>query len=296
MSKKNRSGQALERQDASLAEKLMDQAIELSIEEDLGPYSDRHKDVTTEATVSPGCIARARVELRQKAIIAGMPVFEKVMKHFDRELSIKRLYQEGEYIEGVPTDIITIEGNAAAILTSERLALNLMQRISAVATLTYEFSKRAKPIEILHTRKTTPCLRAFERYAVLQGGGALHRSGLYDRILIKENHIVMAGSIKAAIARSKERFPEIEIEIEARTMTEVKEAAGQKVDIILLDNMSSEMVKEAVRLIAGRARIEVSGGITLDCLDSYLIEGVDFISIGALTHSAKSIDMSLILL
>ncbi|MCA9805410.1 MAG: carboxylating nicotinate-nucleotide diphosphorylase [Cyanobacteria bacterium HKST-UBA02] len=263
--------------------------------EDLG--LEKIGDVTTLATVPEDARAQARVELRQPAMIAGLTIFQSVMQELDRDLNLDFLCREGDRVAGTPCDILRVTGNARAILTAERLALNLLQRMSAIATMTGRFVEKARGsgIEILHTRKTTPGLRAFERYAVLVGGGSLHRAGLYDRVLIKENHITMAGSVAEAVMRSRKAWPALIVEIETRTLAEVEEAVEAGADIILLDNMKPDQVREAVRLVAGAGRLEVSGGINLDNLDSYLIQGIDYISVGALTHSVPAVDMSLIL-
>lgn len=277
------------------ARTLCERAIALGLAEDLG--LEKTGDVTTLATVPADATAQARVELRQPATIAGLEIFQAVMHGLDRELKLAFLCREGDRVAGTPCDILRITGNARAILTAERLALNLLQRMSAIATMTGRFVDKARGsgIEILHTRKTTPGLRAFERYAVLVGGGTLHRAGLYDRVLIKENHITMAGSVTEAVRRARLACPDLIVEVETRTLAEVEEAVGAGADIILLDNMKPDRVREAVALAAGAARLEVSGGINLDNLDSYLIAGIDYISVGALTHSVPAVDMSLIL-
>lgn len=277
------------------ARTLCERAIALGMAEDLG--LENAGDVTTLATVPPDAGAQARVELRQPAIIAGLEVFQMVMHGLDRDLKLDFHCQEGDRVAGTPCDILRVTGNARAILTAERLALNLLQRMSAIATMTGRFVEKARGsgIEILHTRKTTPGLRAFERYAVLVGGGTLHRAGLYDRVLIKENHITMAGSVKESVRLSRLACPDLIVEVETRTLAEVEEAVEAGADIILLDNMKPEQVREAVSLVKGAARLEVSGGINLDNLASYLIPGIDYISVGALTHSVPAVDMSLTL-
>lgn len=273
--------------------KILDLAIDLAIKEDLG--LEENMDITTEATVPANCMAKASILLKQKAVVAGSQVAILVFERFSNDIKAIELIKEGTYIDEVPTTIIELSGPARAILTAERLALNLMQRMSGVATLTRAFVDRVKDtgIEILDTRKTTPCLRAFDRIAVHLGGGTNHRSGLYDQVLIKDNHIAIAGSISKAIDYARQKFPDKSLEIETRTLDEVIEAVSKKPDTILLDNMLPDMVRSAIETISGQARIEISGGITLDTIDSYLINGVDAISIGALTHSPRAVDISL---
>ena len=273
--------------------RVMESAIELAIEEDLGITGN--SDITTDSIVDEKKTASADITVKQKAVLAGLAVVESLFLKFDSTMEFERFAQEGEEIDSPPSVVLKINGLARAILKGERLALNLLQRMSGVATITRSFWQKSKAygIEILDTRKTTPCLRAFERLAVIAGGGVNHRSGLYDQFLIKDNHIMMAGSVSRAIDLARKAHPEKKIEIETRNLDEVQEAVLKEADIILLDNMSPAMVKEAVGLVSGRARIEISGGITSETIDGYFIEGVDAISIGALTHSAKAIDIGL---
>ena len=195
----------------------------------------------------------------------------------------------------MPAILAEIEGTARAVLTGERVALNLVGRLSGIASLTHRFAELAAGtgVTILDTRKTTPGLRALERYAVRCGGGANHRDGLYDAILVKENHLRLAGGVSAAVAALRANANGLPIEVEAETLDQVREALAAGVERILLDNMSPEQVAEAVSLAGGSAELEASGGISLATVRSFAESGVDFISVGALTHSARSLHVSL---
>jgi nicotinate-nucleotide pyrophosphorylase (carboxylating) len=194
-----------------------------------------------------------------------------------------------------PGDVLaTVEGPASALLTAERTALNLLQRLSGIATATRAYvDAAAGRITVLDTRKTTPNLRALEKYAVRVGGGANHRFGLFDLILIKDNHVRLAGGIGAAVAKARAASPGVPVEVEAQTVAEAAAAADAGADIILLDNMSTPEIREAVRIIAGRAKTELSGGVTLARIPELATTGADFVSVGALTHSVQAADISL---
>ena len=288
--------------DANL-ESMLDRAIDLALDEDLGALAGINGavDITTVSTVPSKARGRARVIVKEPTVLAGIDVLERVFNRLaarqaePEQFSFEAFYEEGTYIKDCPTVVLSIEGPARAILTGERLALNLMQRMCGVATITRSFVEKVEGsgIKVLDTRKTTPCLRAFDRIAVHLGGGVNHRSGLYDRILIKDNHIAMAGSIKAAIEAARNSYPEASIEVETRTLEEVEQASALEPEYILLDNMSPKMVKEAIAIIDGRSLVEISGGINIATIATYVIEGVDAISVGALTHSAPAIDISL---
>lgn len=290
--------------DANL-ESMLDRAIDLALDEDLGALAGINGavDITTVSTVPSKARGRARVIVKEPTVLAGIDVLERVFNRLaarqaePEQFSFKAEadYKEGTYIKDCPTVVLSIEGPARAILTGERLALNLMQRMCGVATITRSFVEKVEGsgIKVLDTRKTTPCLRAFDRIAVHLGGGVNHRSGLYDRILIKDNHIAMAGSIKAAIEAARNSYPEASIEVETRSLEEVEQASALEPEHILLDNMSPKMVKEAIAIIDGRSLVEISGGINIATIATYVIEGVDAISVGALTHSAPAKDISL---
>jgi nicotinate-nucleotide pyrophosphorylase (carboxylating) len=272
---------------------LAREAIALALREDLGgpPFLDR----TSAALIPTGIRARALLRLEQPGVVAGLEEAALVCQALDPTITIEPLVPEGTAIDTVPADVARLEGPAAAILAAERLALNLAQRLSAVATVTRACVEMAKPfgIAILDTRKTTPGLRTFEKRAVLVGGGQNHRFGLFDGMLIKDNHVRLAGGTRQAIERARAARPGDPIEVEVTTLDELREALALGVEAVLLDNMSPSQVAEAARAVAGRCYVEVSGGITPDTLAAYLAPGVDAVSLGALTHSAGHIDMSL---
>jgi nicotinate-nucleotide pyrophosphorylase (carboxylating) len=273
--------------------KLIDDAIDLAIREDLG---DERLDITTASVVTTDRQVSGSVYCKQESVVvAGLRVFAHVLNKFDPQISVQQRVAEGQYIESSPTVIATFTGPASSVLKGERIALNLLQRMSAIATVTHQFVELAKPfgIEIRDTRKTTPGLRSFEREAVALAGGQNHRFGLFDAILIKDNHIQFAGDITTAIQRAKQTHPELPIEVEATTLAQVEEVMKLGVQTILLDNMSPQTIRDAVAIIKGACFIEVSGGVNFKNIKSYLIEGVNAISVGALTHSAPNIDISL---
>lgn len=275
-------------------EALFERALDLAISEDLGPEP---KDVTTDALVSEAAHASGHLYCKQPGVISGLSVAAKVFERFDRLIEVVQLVPDGAVITAEqPVAIAAITGLANPILKAERLALNLMQRMSGIATFTHGFVSKAAPlsIEILDTRKTTPGLRVFEREAVRAGGGTNHRFGLFDAILIKDNHVRLAGGVLQAIQAARSASPrDMQIEVEVTSFDEVQQAIEGRANRIMLDNMTPDMVQTAVEMIAGKAYIEVSGGINLSNIDRYLIRGVNGISIGALTHSAPSLDISL---
>ncbi|MGH9327034.1 MAG: carboxylating nicotinate-nucleotide diphosphorylase [Terriglobia bacterium] len=255
-------------------------------------------DVTTEAIVHADEMAVGRLVAKCPLVLAGLEIFLEVFRLLDKNLVTKVRQKDGEWITPGESSV-TLRARARALLSGERVALNLLQRLSGVATLTRKYVERVSgtDVRIFDTRKTTPGLRALEKYAVTAGGGANHRAGLNDAILIKENHIHLAGGIQPAIhaaraARHKARFLEVEI----TTLDELREALEEFPDIILLDNMTPETVQEAVRIARARNDqivLEASGGITLENVREYAEAGVNRISAGALTHSAPAVDLSL---
>jgi nicotinate-nucleotide pyrophosphorylase (carboxylating) len=279
-------------QSADFREKLISDAIDLAIREDLG---DQRLDITTASIVRTDRTVSGSVYCKQEAVVAGLRVFAYVLNRFDSQITVEPKVAEGQYVDSSPSVIATFSGPAASVLRGERVALNLLQRMSAIATVTRQFVELTKPsgIDIRDTRKTTPGLRAFEREAVAIGGGQNHRFGLFDAILIKDNHIQIAGNIQTAIQHAREAHPTLPIEVEATTLTQVEQALEIGVASILLDNMSPLMIRSAVGIVHGACFIEVSGGINFKNIKNYLIEGVNAISIGALTHSAPNIDISL---
>lgn len=252
-------------------------------------------DVTTDSTIGADAVSKAVLIAKDTGIVAGLDVAERVFRLLDTNVGFKRHVQDGASVR--KGDIIAeIEGNTRALLKGERTALNLLQRLSGIATKTNEFSSRIKdlPANVVDTRKTTPGLRYLEKYAVKVGGGHNHRFCLSDGVLIKDNHIQAAGGIKKAIELVRGRIPHtIKIEVETETIDQVKEALEAKADIIMLDNMSLEMMKEAVTLIDGKALVEASGNVVLNTVRDIALTGVDIISVGELTHSVKAFDISM---
>ncbi len=260
--------------------------------EDLGT-----EDVTTEAILSSQDQAEANILAKQTLVVAGLDVAKKVFEFLDSDCKWKSVKKDGEVLKNGDV-IATVEGKARAILKGERTALNFLQRLSGIATLTRQFVEKVEGTRarILDTRKTTPGLRALEKYAVQMGRANNHRIGLFDRYLIKDNHIAVAGSVSKAIetvlAKKKNGLL---MEVEVKNFDELNEALKFPVDIILLDNFSVPQVKEALTLKKGRIKFEASGGINLQNVRDYAETGVDFISIGALTHSAPAVDISLVI-
>jgi nicotinate-nucleotide pyrophosphorylase (carboxylating) len=250
-------------------------------------------DVTTAATVAPGQRAVGALLVKSPCVLAGLDVAAETFRQLDPEVSITVRARDGERCEA-GTVAAHVRGLAAAMLTAERTALNFVQRLSGIATMTRRFvDAAAGGITVLDTRKTTPTLRALEKYAVRAGGGVNHRRGLDDGVLIKDNHIRLAGGIAQAVARMKAAGGRMPVEVEAQSLDEVDAAIGAGADVILLDNLSLDAIGEAVRRIAGRARTEISGGVTFDRMADVARTGANFVSIGALTHSAPAADLSL---
>jgi len=264
--------------------------IRLALEEDIGPG-----DVTTEALIEPDRVARAVIVAKESLVLAGLQVAREVFATLDPAMSFETSFQDGDRA-GSGDEILTTYGKLQALLTGERTALNFVQRLSGIATLTRQYVDRVagSNVRLTDTRKTIPGWRRLEKYAVRIGGGHNHRFGLYDGILIKDNHIVACGGISEAVAGVRNNRPHLlRIEVEVADINQVKEALENGVDIIMLDNMDLNDIDEAVRLVDGRALVEVSGGVTLDTLPEIANTGVDIISIGALTHSARAVDISM---
>jgi nicotinate-nucleotide pyrophosphorylase (carboxylating) len=274
----------------ALRQELIADIVARALEEDVGAG-----DVTTAATVPSGTRARALITQKAPGVVFGLDLAEETFRALEPDVAIERLVAEGEWRER--GEVMNIEGSAAAILTGERTALNFLQRLSGVATLTARCvdAVRGTGVSILDTRKTTPGLRQLEKAAVRAGGGTNHRAGLYDEILIKENHAASAGGVGAAVRAARAHAPDLPLEVECRSMVEIDLALEAGAKRILLDNMNVEQMREAVTHVAGRAELEASGGITLDSLREVASTGLQFISVGALTHSAPALDLSLIL-
>lgn len=254
-------------------------------------------DITTQALQLKSGNVSGVLKAKEDLIVCGLNVAARVFSLLDKESVFTSRYADGDFVPSGAV-IADVAGDASSLLQGERVALNLLQRMSGVATLTAQYVKAVAgtKVRIVDTRKTTPGLRILEKYAVRVGGGINHRTGLYDGVLIKENHIAAAGGISAAINRARSYIPHtLKIEIETESLADVKEALSAGADIIMLDNMDLETMKEAVILIAGRATVEASGGVNLSSVRSIAETGVDIISVGALTHSAPSMDISLLL-
>jgi nicotinate-nucleotide pyrophosphorylase (carboxylating) len=268
--------------------------VRIALEEDLGKG-----DITSELIIPEKQKGMGFIIAKEKGIITGLEVAKSVFKQVDPGLVFKPLVSDGDKM-GPNQKVALIRGKAKSILAGERTALNFLQRLSGIATLTGEFVRRIRGTraKILDTRKTTPGLRLLEKYAVKKGGGKNHRQGLYDMILIKDNHIEAAGSIPLAIRKALRNKKGLKIEVETRNFGEVKEALNFKIDRIMLDNFKPEDLKKAVRLIRSKNKkveIEASGRVNLKNIRKIALSGVDYISVGALTHSAEALDFSLVL-
>jgi nicotinate-nucleotide pyrophosphorylase (carboxylating) len=273
-----------------MSESIADGIVERALAEDLGSG-----DVTTAATVPESARARAVITQKAPGVVFGLQVAEATFRALDPDVLIERLGPEGRWRER--GEVLAIEGRGRALLSAERTALNFLQRLSGVATLAARCVREVDGTgaRILDTRKTTPGLRALEKAAVAAGGATNHRVGLYDAILIKENHATIAGGVGEAVRRAREAAPGLPLEVDARTPAEVQEALDAGAPRILLDNMNPAQLRATVAQVGGRAELEASGGFTLETLREVASTGVDFISVGALTHSAPALDLSLIL-
>ena len=273
-------------------EQLIDDLLDLSFAEDIGDG-----DHTTLSTIPADAMGRQHLLVKEEGILAGVDIARRVFEKFDPSLKMTVMIPDGSHVR--PGDIaFVVEGPVRSLLQTERIMLNIMQRMSGIATMTAKYQERLAGLKamVLDTRKTTPGMRILEKEAVKLGGGANHRIGLFDMILIKDNHNDFAGGIPQSVARAKaylkENGKDLKIEVEVRNDEEIEQALAAGVDRIMLDNFTPEHTADAVKRIAGRAEVESSGGITLDTLRAYGEAGVDFISVGALTHSVKGLDMS----
>lgn len=270
------------------------QAVRAALAEDIGPG-----DVTTLATVPESATLGVEMVAREPLVLAGLAFAEAAFRELGRELLIVPHKADGQTC-AAGDRLLRVQGPARAILTAERTALNFVQRLSGMATLTAQFVALVSGTraQILDTRKTTPGWRRFEKYAVQCGGGTNHRVGLFDLVLIKDNHLAALraeppNAIAAAVQRARGAYPALKIEVEADTLEQVRQAAEAGADIILLDNMTLAQLIEAVQLVAGRAKTEASGGVNLQTVRAIAETGVDFISVGAITHSARAVDIGL---
>jgi nicotinate-nucleotide pyrophosphorylase (carboxylating) len=269
---------------------LLAEIVERALREDLG-----FGDITTDRIVPADRSARGLIQCKDNGVLAGIEVARRVFQHLDPQVTFIAFKRDGQALR--PGDLIAeISGSARAILSGERVALNFLQRLSGIATQTHRYAEKIKDYAavIVDTRKTTPGLRVLEKYAVRMGGGNNHRFGLYDAVLIKDNHIKIAGGIKEAVERVRGQIPHtMKIEVEVESLAQLEEALAAKAEIILLDNMSPELLRQAVALTGGRALLEASGGVTEATVTEIAAAGVDLISVGALTHSVKALDLSL---
>ena len=273
-----------------LNKKEVDRIISFALKEDIGSG-----DITTNSIIAKDKKSTAYFLAKKDGVVAGLTIAKSVFTKLDKKIIWKSFVKEGDKVSA-GTKIAMLKGSYRAMLTGERTALNILQRVSGIATLTSQFVERVRgtKAKILDTRKTVPCLRLLDKYGVKIGGGKNHRSGLYDMVLIKDNHIKVAGSITSAIEQVRKHVKrKIIIEVETSNLEEVREALDSKVDIIMLDNMNHGMMKEAVKIINGRAKVEASGNIKLDNIRGVAETGVDFISIGVLTHSVKALDINM---
>ncbi len=275
----------------ALPKLLVADAVRAALMEDLG----RAGDITTQATIPAGVRAKAVIEARDDGVIAGLALAREAFAQIDAGIVFEPCVEDGAHI--APGVIVAhLQGSARGMLSAERVALNYLGRLSGVATLTRRFALKIvhTKAKVCDTRKTTPLLRAFEKYAVRCGGGANHRFGLDDAVLIKDNHIAVAGGVVAALRAAKAFTGHlVKIEIEVDRLDQLHEVFAEGADVVLLDNMSPEMLREAVAMIDGRMICEASGGVRLDTIAAIAETGVDLISAGALTHSARAMDLSL---
>jgi nicotinate-nucleotide pyrophosphorylase (carboxylating) len=269
---------------------LVDRLIELALEEDLGPG-----DVTTQALIPPDRQGAAQIRAKGNLVLAGLPVAQRVFRKLDPRVQFSQEAVEGQ--EVTPGTVLArVQGPLAAILTAERTAINFLMRLSGIATYTRKMVNAVAgfPAAIVDTRKTTPGWRTLEKYAVRTGGGANHRFGLFDGVLIKNNHLTAVGSVSEAVRLAREKSHHLlKIEVEVTSLAELEEALAAKADVIMLDNMDEATMTQAVKLTAGRAWLEASGNMSLERLPAVAATGVNLISMGALTHSAPAVDIHL---
>lgn len=264
--------------------------IQLALKEDIGPG-----DITTDNLVAPGTRGRATIIAKQDLVIAGLQVAEKVFNTLEPKIGFEPLYTDGDRVPDGST-VVRIDGPLGALLRGERTALNFLQRLSGIATQAHAFvgEVAGTSVKLVDTRKTTPGWRVLEKYAVRMGGAHNHRMGLYDGVLIKDNHIAVSGGIANAVKKVRQQISHlVKVEVEAATFEEVKEALDTGADVIMLDNMDLNQIRKAVRMIDKKALVEVSGNVTRERLKELAQTGVDLISIGALTHSAVAVDLSM---
>lgn len=263
--------------------------INITLEEDI-----QSGDITTRNIISPGQLGEAELTAKESLILSGLEIFKTLFLKLDSGTAfLSEPFKDGDTLEK-GSMIIKFRCDGVKILEGERSGLNILQWLSGIATLTRKYVDKAQPVIVLDTRKTTPGLRVFEKYAVCCGGGTNHRFGLYDAVMIKDNHIKSAGSIFQAVGKVREALGNKNtIEVETQNLDEVQDALDNNVDIIMLDNMSIDSIHKAVKVIDGRAKVEISGGVNLESLEEISKTGADFVSVGALTHSAPAVDISM---
>jgi nicotinate-nucleotide pyrophosphorylase (carboxylating) len=268
----------------------IDKIISSALKEDVGTG-----DITSNLLITRNKTAKAFILAKEEGVIAGLQVAKSVFYKLDKNIRWKNLVIEGEFVSA-GTKIAEMKGPYRALLTGERTALNFLQRMSGIASITLKYVEQLSDLKtkILDTRKTVPGLRLLDKYSVKKGAGTNHRIGLYDMVLIKDNHIKAAGSISEAVKQVREKLnKKIKIEVETASLDEVKEALNSGADIIMLDNMSIKQMKEAVKIINGKAKVEASGGVDINSVRMIAETGVDYISVGALTHSVKALDIGM---
>lgn len=269
---------------------LIDKLIDLAIEEDINTG-----DITTESLIPDSLNAVAEMTAKSEGVISGLSLIRRVFEKFEKDIKWTPFVKDGEKVKRGDV-ILRIEAKYSTLLKGERISLNILQRMSGIATKTADYVNELKgyETELLDTRKTVPGMRIFDKQAVSDGGAKNHRKGLYDLVMIKDNHIKIAGSITKAVEQIRKNVGQgIKIEVETTNLDEVKEALECNVDIIMLDNMSNDLMKEAVMVVAGRTKTEASGNMTIERLKSVAETGVDYISVGALTHSVTALDISM---
>jgi nicotinate-nucleotide pyrophosphorylase (carboxylating) len=268
----------------------LDRVIDEALAEDVGDG-----DLTTDSIVPAGLRGSAGIVLREAGVVCGLDAAFAVVQRLDPDARLERLAAEGTPIGTVPALVARIHASMRALLTAERTALNILQRMSGIATTTRRYADAVDGtgVDVLDTRKTAPGLRTLDKAAVACGGGTNHRAGLHDAVLIKDNHLAVAGSVAAAVARVRERHPAATVEVEVDTLEQLEQALEVRADVILLDNMPPEQLRAAVAAANGRARLEASGGITIDTIREVAETGVDAVSVGALTHSVRALDLAM---
>ena len=268
----------------------VDRLIDEALAEDVGAG-----DLTTDAIVPAELRGTAAVVVREPGVICGIDTAFAAVRRLDGEATLERLADDGVWVERAPMTVARFHASLRALLTAERTALNLLQRMSGIATTTHRYvvAVQGTGVEVLDTRKTAPGMRALDKAAVACGGGTNHRRGLDDAVLIKDNHLAVAGSVTAAVELVRREHPGRAVEVEVDTLAQLEEALGAEAESVLLDNMPPQTLREAVRITAGRARLEASGGITIDTIREIAETGVDAISVGALTHSVRALDIAM---